>query len=93
VDLRQVEGRLTTHEQQLVGELVASKLPLVNKLASIVHVGEVTHNSERAAVGAGVQLRVFDSKFAALAWLLERKPGQVPSGSCRPGCEMLRGQP
>lgn len=73
VDLRSVEGRLTTTEQQLVGELAAAKLPMVFKLASLVPGGEVTRNSERAAIKAGLELRVFDSEPAALSWLLEGK--------------------
>ena len=70
LDLRKVKGRLTTSEQQLVGEMAAVKLPLLFKLASIVPVGEITRNSERAAAGKGLQVRVFDSEPAALDWLL-----------------------
>ena len=70
LDLRMVEGRLTTSEQQLVGEMAAVKLPLLFKLASVVPVGEITRNSERAAASKGLQVRVFDSEPAALDWLL-----------------------
>jgi hypothetical protein len=75
LDLRQVKGRLTTSEQQLIGEMAATRFPLLFKLASIVPQGEVTGNSERAAVSKGLQVRVFDSEPAALAWLLEDQPG------------------
>lgn len=72
LDLRKVKGRLTTSEQQLIGEMAAARLPLLFKLASIVPVGEITRNSERAATGKGLQVRVFDSEPGALAWLLEK---------------------
>lgn len=71
VDLRSVSGRLSTSEQQMVGELIAAALPMVFKLASIVPAGEITRNSERAAVKAGLQVKVFDNEAGALAWLLE----------------------
>lgn len=71
VDLRRVEGRLTPHEQALIGEVAAFKLPYVFKLASLVPAAEVTHNSERAAVAKGLTLRVFASESKAVDWLLE----------------------
>lgn len=75
LDLRGVVGRLTVAEQFLLGEVVALKLPLLFKLASLVPVGEITRNSERVAVSKGVTVRVFDSEPEALCWLLEGKPG------------------
>jgi hypothetical protein len=75
VDLRRVEGRLTTEEQQMIGELVAERLPLLYRLASLVPEGEITRNSEREAVRLGFALRVFDSESAALGWLLDGWPG------------------
>ena len=71
LDLRKVENRMSTSEQQLIGEMAATRLPLLFKLASIVAKGEITRNSERAAVNKGLQVRVFDSEPSALAWLLE----------------------
>ena len=71
VDLRRVEGRLTPHEQVLLGEVAALKLPYVFKLASLVPAAEVTHNSERAAVAKGLTMRVFASESEAVDWLLE----------------------
>jgi hypothetical protein len=73
-DLRGVEGRLTSAEQLLVGEVVAIKLPLAFKVASLVPVGEITRNTERVAVSKGVTTRVFDSESEALLWLLDGKP-------------------
>jgi hypothetical protein len=75
VDLRRVEGRLTRHEQALLGEVAAFKLPYVFKLASLVPATEVTRTSERAAVEKGLTLRVFDRESEALAWLLEADVG------------------
>ena len=71
LDLRQVNGRLSTTEQQLVGELAPTRFPLLYKLASIVPEGEITRNSERSAVRHGLQVRVFQSEATALAWLLQ----------------------
>ena len=61
-------------EQQLVGEMVAARLPLLFKLASVVPVGEITRNSERAATEQGLEVKVFDDESAAMSWLLEGKP-------------------
>lgn len=74
-DLRGVQGRLTSAEQILLGEVAAMKLPLVFKAASLVPVGEITRNSERAAISKGVTARIFDSESEALSWLLDGKPG------------------
>lgn len=76
-DLRGVVGRLTTAEQLLLGEIVALKLPLLFKVASLVPVGEITRNSERAALSKGLVVRIFDSEPEALAWLLDGEPGEL----------------
>jgi hypothetical protein len=73
-DLRRVVGRLTSSEQVLLGEIVALKLPLLFKVASLVPVGEITRNSERAALSKGLAVRIFDSEPEALAWLLDGEP-------------------
>lgn len=73
-DLRGVEGRLTGPEQLLLGEVAALKLPMVFKAASLVPVGEVTRNSERAALDKGMTARIFDEESEALLWLLDGKP-------------------
>lgn len=75
VDLRRVEGRLTPHEQALLGEVAAFKLPYVFKLASLVPATEVTHTSERAAVEKGLTMRVFGCEIEALGWLMEADVG------------------
>lgn len=69
VDLRDVEGALTTTEQIFVGELVAQDLPHIERMASVVPAAQITHNSERAAQELGAQLRVFDSEADAVAWI------------------------
>lgn len=74
VDLRDVVGRLSTDGQILLGELAARRSALVFKMASLVRDGEVTRNSERAAISKGLSLRVFSSEANALAWLLEGQP-------------------
>ena len=58
-------------DQILVGERAARHLHFVKKLASIVAEGEISRNSERAAISKGLQLRVFTSDTSAIAWLLE----------------------
>ena len=75
LDLRAVEVHLSRIEQQLIGEMVAARLPLLFKLASVVPVGEITRNSKRAAAEQGLAVKVFDDEAAALSWLLEGKPG------------------
>jgi hypothetical protein len=74
VDLRQVDGRLLTSEQILVGDMAGRQAPMLYKLASLVPAGEFTGNSARAAERKGLELRVFISEAAALEWLLEGKP-------------------
>ena len=69
VDLRQVDGVLSTNEQIFLGELVAQNLTHIERMASIVPAEQVTHNSERAAQQLGTQLRVFDNEGDAIAWL------------------------
>lgn len=69
------EGRLSPNEQSMLGEVAAFKLPYVFRLASLVPVTELTHNSERSAVQKGLTMRAFDSESEALGWLLEREPG------------------
>lgn len=75
-DLRGVVGRLTSSEQLLLGEIVALKLPLLFKVASLVPVGEITRLSERAALSKGLVVRIFDSEPEALDWLLDGEPGE-----------------
>ncbi len=74
LDLRAVEGQLSRIEQQLIGEMVAARLPLLFKLASVVPVGEITRHSERAANEQGLEVTVFDDEASALSWLLDGNP-------------------
>lgn len=69
VDLRDIEGELTSTEQIFLGELVAQDLAHIERMASIVPAERVTRNSERAAQELGSQLRVFDDENEALAWI------------------------
>jgi len=70
LDLRKIENKMSSSEQHLVGEMAAARLPLLFKLASIVRPGDITRNSERAAVSRGLQVQVFDAEPPALDWLL-----------------------
>lgn len=69
VDLRQVEGALSTDEQIFLGEMVAQDLSHIERMASVVPAEQITHNSENAAQQMGTQLRVFDNEADAIAWL------------------------
>ena len=69
VDLREVDGELTPTEQIFLGELVAQNLPHLERVASIVPAERITRNSESAAQGLGMKLRVFTSRDDAVAWV------------------------
>jgi hypothetical protein len=69
VDLREVEGELTSTEQVFLGELVAQDLPHLERVASVVPPDRITRNSETAARDLGMKLRVFTSKDDAVGWL------------------------
>jgi hypothetical protein len=69
VDLRGVDGELAPTEQVFLGELVAQNLPHLERVASLVPAERITHNSESAAQGLGMKLRVFTSKDDAIAWV------------------------
>lgn len=69
VDLRQVEGTLSTTEQIFLGELVAQNLSHIERMASVVPADQITRNSENAAQQMGTQLRVFDNEADAIAWI------------------------
>jgi hypothetical protein len=69
LDLRAVQGRLTSAEQALLGEMGATRLPFLAKMASLVPPQEITRNSERKAREKGLRVRVFASETEAIAWL------------------------
>ena len=78
VDLRAVEGELTPTEQVFLGELAAQSFPHLERVASIVPAAQITHNSETAAQGLGMRLRVFASMDEAIHWLVaEPSNGQA----------------
>ena len=81
VDLRQVEGALTTTEQIFLGELVAQDLSHIERMASVVPPAQLTHNSERAAQELGSQLCVFDDEADAIAWLSGEVSSPAPLAS------------
>ncbi|MFO1245586.1 MAG: STAS/SEC14 domain-containing protein [Ramlibacter sp.] len=62
----------------LLGKYVAEHLPHVSKLASVVPADKITRISEKAARAQGMQLSVFESETAALAWLMAGEPAGVP---------------
>lgn len=70
VDLRGVDGDLSPTEQVFLGELAAQSFPHLERVASVVPAHQITHNSETAAQGLGMRLRVFASKEEASQWLL-----------------------
>ena len=75
VDLRGVEGDLTSTEQVFLGELAAQSFPHLERVASVVPAHQITHNSETAAQGLGMRLRVFASMEEATQWLLAEPGG------------------
>ena len=85
-DLRGVEGRLDPAEQVFLGELVAQHLPHLERVASVVPADQITRNSEAAAQGMGMQLRVFTSRLEATAWLKGLRDDMSPGAgtSSRP---------
>ena len=74
VDLRDVEGRLDPTEQVFLGEMVAQRLPHLERVASVVPADQITRNSEAAAQTLGMQLRVFTSREEAVSWLKATQP-------------------
>lgn len=70
VDLRGVSTLRGFTDQLTMGEAAARKLGHLQKVASLVPEDRVTHNSERAGLRAGLNLRVFTDEAEALTWLL-----------------------
>lgn len=71
IDMRGVSKLHSFTDQFALGHAAARKLRHLQKLASLVPQGRTTRNSERAARGAGLDLRVFESQQEALTWLCE----------------------
>ena len=80
-DLRGVEGELTPAEQVFLGEFAAQNLPHLERMASVVPLERITHNSESAAQELGMRLRVFTSKDDAISWLTADAAGAVAANS------------
>lgn len=70
VDLRAVHGALAFTEQFRLGQIVASELRHLQKLASVVPPERITRTSEKVASSLGMQLRVFTDMDDAAQWLL-----------------------
>jgi hypothetical protein len=73
-DLLELEGEMPFVGQVQVGEQVAQSLAHVAKVASAVLPDKVTRTSEKVARSRGAQLRIFDNRAAALAWLRDEMP-------------------
>ncbi len=69
VDLRAVHGALAFTEQFRLGQIVASELGFLQKLASVVPQDRITRTSEKVALSMGMQLRVFTDMEEAAQWL------------------------
>jgi hypothetical protein len=69
VDLRAVQGSLAFTEQFRLGQIVASELRHLQRLASVVPEDKITRTSEKVAISMGMQLRVFTSMEEATQWL------------------------
>ncbi len=81
-DLLELEGEMPFVGQVQVGEQVAQSLAHLAKVASLVVPDKVTRTSEKVARSRGAQLRIFDNRPAALAWLRdELPPAAEPAGA------------
>ncbi|MBI2772243.1 MAG: STAS/SEC14 domain-containing protein [Burkholderiales bacterium] len=73
-DLLRLEGEVHLASQMQVGEQVVLRLGHLARVASVVPADKITRASEQVARAHGVQLKIFDSRDAAVAWLLEEAP-------------------
>jgi hypothetical protein len=71
VNLLGVEGELKFTDHFQLGSQAAQLLRHLDKLASVVPPGKITHTSEKVALKQGFQLRVFTSADEAVRWLGE----------------------
>jgi len=78
IDLKDVVGTLEPQDHQVLGRLAATQLGHLRKIASLVPEDKITRVSEQAARTLGVQLRVFTSLTAAVAWLTQDNPPEEP---------------
>jgi hypothetical protein len=70
-NLLDVEGMPHVGGQMQLGEQVVRSLSHIARVASVVPADRITRSSESIARQHGVQLKVFDSKDGAIAWLRE----------------------
>ena len=70
INLLDVVGTLERHDHQMLGQLAAIHLAHLEKVASLVPEDKITRVSQEAAMGLGMQLRVFTSIGDAVQWLV-----------------------
>jgi len=71
LDLLHAGGDVHLFGQMRVGEQVVLKLAHLVRIASLQPTARITRMSERVARSQGVQLRVFDARDDAVAWLCD----------------------
>ena len=69
VDLLEVQNEFKFTDHFQIGEAAARELKHLERLASVVPAGQITHTSEKVAVKQGLRLRVFTSMSEAIRWL------------------------
>jgi hypothetical protein len=74
VDLLEVQNEFKFTDHFRIGEAAAQELKHLERLASVVPAGQITHTSEKVAVKQGLQLRVFTSMSEAIRWLRDPAP-------------------
>lgn len=73
-DLLDVEGDVHVADQMQVGEEFVQSLSHLAGIASVAPADKITRASENVARSQGVQVKVFESKTAAIAWLRAIEP-------------------
>jgi hypothetical protein len=81
VDLRGVSTLRGFTDQLTMGEAAARQLGHLEKVASLVPEDRVTHNSERVALRAGLNLRVVTDEAEAVAWLQGEAAASAPEAA------------
>lgn len=76
-DLLRLDGEMHFTGQMQTGEEVAQSFSHMARVASVVARDRITHTSEKVARARGAQLKVFDSKDAAITWLRDYGPGEA----------------
>ncbi|HSI54700.1 MAG TPA: STAS/SEC14 domain-containing protein [Ramlibacter sp.] len=68
-DMLALQGDVSMGGQMLVGEHIVHWLPHLARVASVVPAAKITRASENVAQSHGVQMKVFDTREQATAWL------------------------